>query len=384
MPGKEVSALKKGELIRLTATIAGEMRVEDVPLAPWVNLDKLKAGDDDPLEVVVEVPAGKSKRGWNYRPEALQRIVGEVMSTGLPGFLGHQKAENVDTEFPVPVTHWIGAKWENGKAYFRGLVDAAAKDLKRWIRAGVIRQVSIFGQPKLQQTAGEINVVDYRPLSIDWTPLNRAGMPTRIVAMGEMDTIGGEMDPEDYDGGEQSVKRTLKEILAELKEAMQANGTTFAAVAGEMGWQFQDIAQTLGGEQYAQLQAAQQAVGEMAELFGLSKEAKPSDVVAAVKAAREAQVAASKAQREQLIDKVIGEMVVAEAARPLVKRLLNVPDDADEAAIKKAVGEMLEQPEIKQVVSGLFNQTVFRPVSTTSPAASSGQPTGLVTRKARI
>lgn len=376
--------MKNGHLIRLNATVSGEMKVEDVPLAPWVNLDKLKAGDDDPLEVVVEVPAGRSKRGWNYRPEALQRIVGEVMSTGLPGFLGHQKAENVDTEFPTPVTHWIGAKWENGKAYFRGLVDAAAKDLKRWIRAGVIRQVSIFGQPKLQQTAGEINVVDYRPLSIDWTPLNRAGMPTRIVAMGEMDAIGWEMDPEDHDGGELSVKRTLKEILAELKEAMQANGTTFATVAGEMGWQFQEVAQTIGGEQYAQLQAAQQAVGEMAELFGLSKDAKPADVVAAVKAARDAQIAAAKAQREQLIDKVIGEMVVAEAARPLVKRLLNVPEDADEAAIKKAVGEMLEQPEIKQVVGSLFNQTVFRPVSTASPATNRGQSTGLVTRKARI
>lgn len=375
--------MKKGELIRLTAMIAGEMKVEDVPLAPWVNLEKLKAGDDDPLEVVVEVPAGRSKRGWNYRPEALQRIVREVMSTGLPGFLGHQKAENVDTEFPTPVTHWIGAKWENGKAYFRGLVDAAAKDLKRWIRAGVIRQVSIFGQPKLQQTAGEINVVDYRPLSIDWTPLNRAGMPTRIVAMGEMDAIGGEMDPEDLVGGEQNVKRTLKEILAELKESMQANGTTFATVAGEMGWQFHDVAQTIGGEQYAQMQAAQQAVGEMAELFGLPKDAKPADVVAAVKAARDAQVAAEKAAREQLVDKVIGEMVVAEAARPLVKRLLNIPEDADESAIKKAVGEMLEQPEVKQVISGLFNQTLFRPTAGT-PATSGGQPTGLVTRRARI
>jgi hypothetical protein len=379
-----VIALKKGELIRLTALIAGEMKVEDIPLAPWVNLEKLKAGDDDPLEVVVEVPAGRSKRGWNYRPEALQRIVGEVMSTGLPGFLGHQKVENVDTEFPTPVTHWIGAKWENGKAYFRGLVDAAAKDLKRWIRAGVIRQVSIFGQPKLQQAAGEINVIDYRPMSIDWTPLNRAGMPTRIVAVGEMDTIGGEMDPEEHDGGDDSVKRTLKEILAELKEAMQANGTTFATVAGEMGWQFQDVAQTIGGEQYAQMQAAQQAIGEMAELFGLDKSAKPADVVAVVKKAHEAQIAAAKAQREQLIDKVVGEMVVAEAARPLVKRLLNVPENADEATIKKAVGEMLEQPEVKQVVSGLFNQTVFRPVSSGSPATSDGQPTGLVSRKARI
>jgi len=36
--------------------------------------------------------------------------------------------------------------------------------------------------------------VDYKPLSIDWTPLGRAGMPTSVVAIGEMDEIVGELD----------------------------------------------------------------------------------------------------------------------------------------------------------------------------------------------
>ena len=89
------------------------------------------------------------------------------MSQGLPGFLGHQKPEDVDSQFPTPVTHWVGAKWENGRAYFRGVIDKAAADLKRWIKAHTIRQVSIFGVPKLQRVNGEYNVVDYKPLSID-------------------------------------------------------------------------------------------------------------------------------------------------------------------------------------------------------------------------
>ena len=93
-----------GETTSLSARIIGEMQPGDVPLNPEVDLAALKSGDADPMEVVVEVPAGKSKRGWNYKPEALQAIVGEVMSQGLPGFLGHQKPENVDTEFPMPVT----------------------------------------------------------------------------------------------------------------------------------------------------------------------------------------------------------------------------------------------------------------------------------------
>jgi len=197
-----------GETAILNARIAGEMQPADIPLNPEIDLDALKSGDSEPMEVVVEIPAGKSKRGWNYRPEALQKIVGEVMSQSLPGFLGHQKPENVDTEFPVPVTHWVGAKWddETKKAYFRGVVDKAAADLKRWIKGKAIKTVSIFGIPKLQKVAGETNVVDYKPLSIDWTPLGRAGMPTAIVATGEIgNEIAGELD-----GSHEELKEALR------------------------------------------------------------------------------------------------------------------------------------------------------------------------------
>lgn len=200
-----------GETVSLSAYISGEMTINDVPLASWADIQTLKAGDPEPMEVVVEVPAGKSKRGWNYKPEALKAIVGEVMSQGLPGFRGHQKAENVDTEFPQPVTHWVGAKYDDktNKAYFRGVVDKSDPDLKRWIKAKTIRQVSIFGFPKLAKVAGETQVVGYKPLSIDWTPLGRAGMPTAVVATGEMaDEIAGELD-----GSHEELKSAIREAV---------------------------------------------------------------------------------------------------------------------------------------------------------------------------
>lgn len=350
--------MNKAQMAWLAAQIAGEMRVEDVPLAPWADLTALKAGDTDPLEVVVEVPAGKSKRGWNYTPQALQKIVGEVMSQGLPGFLGHQKAENVDTEFPKPVTHWVGAKFENGKAYFRGVIDAAAGDLKRWIRAKTIRQVSIFGAPKLTTVSGETHVVDYRPLSIDWTPLGRAGMATAIVAMGEMDVIPASGNA---GTGEETQPMTLQELLAELRKL----GVKPNQVVGEMGWKpadiltdlgikFEDLAAQIGGDAWKSATEAQAAIGEMATVLGLAQGAKSADVVAAVKTARQAQIAAAEAARTAMVDKVVGEMVVAEAARPLVKRLLQVPADADEAKVKQLVGELLEQPDVKAALASLF------------------------------
>lgn len=198
----------KGEATPIAGYVCGEMAVSEIPLNPGIDVAALKAGDPEPLETVVAVPATKSRRGWHYTSESLKNIVDATMSQGLPGFLGHQKPENVESEFPTPVTHWVGAKFDEnaeikdaqgkvigkGIAYFRGVVDPAAGNLKRWLKAGAVKTVSIFGIPKLQQVGGETHVVGYQPLSIDWTPLGRAGMPTAIVALGEMDDPTGELD----------------------------------------------------------------------------------------------------------------------------------------------------------------------------------------------
>jgi hypothetical protein len=209
--------------VGIIAHICGEMSPEDIPVTAEIDIAALKDGDTDPMEVVVEVPVSKSKRGWNYKPKALQDIVGEVMDKGLPGFLGHQKAENVGNEFPIPVTHWVGAKFDpnaiiktgksisKGAAYFRGIVDKSATDLKRWIRGKMVKEVSIFGMPQLQQVKGEIDVIGYAPLSIDWTPPGRAGMPTRIVSIGEMDILAGELD-----GSHEELRDALQAAVREL------------------------------------------------------------------------------------------------------------------------------------------------------------------------
>jgi len=373
----------EGEMARVEARVISEMRVEDVPLAPWAvdAVKELKAGDDNPMEVVVRIPEGKSKRGWYYTRRVLERIAQEINSTGLPGFLGHQKPENVSTEFPTPVTHWVGAvvRDEGGKAalYARGVIDKAADDLKRWIRGKVTRQVSIFGMAQLAQESGTTQVVDFRPLSIDWTPLNRAGMPTEVVAVGEMDStfedfVGTGPVPAlaKPSGGDE--RMNIQELLAQLKDAVAKKHTTVAAVCGEMGWDFQTVAKELGGDEYQKLQACAQAVGEMAEVLGLEQGAAPADVVAAVKQAAEIAAKAKAAEREALIDKVVGEMVTAEAARPLIKRMLRVPDNADEEQIRKLVGEMLEAEDVKQALAGLFRETTIRPQNTAHPNAVSG------------
>lgn len=206
----EMADIITGEMDLLNATVSN-IKPSDISVASGVDLETMKSMDDDPLEVVVEIPATKSKRGWNYTSNSLKNIVDYTNANTLNGFLGHQKAENVSTEFVPPVTHWIGAEMKGDKAYFRGLIDADAKNLKRWIRTKRIQEVSIYGFPKLKRNAkGEMDVVGYEPLSIDWTPLHRPGMPTKIVGM-EMEDIEGAPKGEQLDGTFEKLKEDLRE-----------------------------------------------------------------------------------------------------------------------------------------------------------------------------
>ena len=113
----------------------------------------------------------------------------------MAGYKGHRKPEDLGSVFPDPVTHWLGSKLvdEAGKKvlYARGLVDAAAGELKRWIKGGAVTQPSFYGDMRLHQVGDErVHVVDTTPMSIDWAPYGGAGMDTSIVAMsGEMDSM---------------------------------------------------------------------------------------------------------------------------------------------------------------------------------------------------
>ncbi|MGE5552836.1 MAG: hypothetical protein ACM3XZ_02795 [Betaproteobacteria bacterium] len=356
-----------GEMAHVMATVSGEIRVEDVPLAPWADLAALKAGDDDPLEVVVEVPAGKSKRGWNYTPQALQRIVGEVMTQGLPGFLGHQKPENVDHEFPLPVTHWVGALWRDGKAYFRGVVDKAAADLKRWIRAKTVRTVSIFGAPKLQQVAGETQVVDYRPLSIDWTPLGRAGMPTAVVALGEMDEI--------ISGGEPKTM-SWKEIVAQLKAMLASGEVTRAQLVGEMGWKAQEVLGEIDADFAKQATGAIETLSKVRQALGITGE---MDVVKAAEDAAKAATELRKADHEKLVGDVLKEKVSGEMAQALVRRMLRVPEGATKEQIAGEIDKLLADEAVKNTLSKLH-------VDQPAPKGNTpgGEPGGLRTKRVAI
>lgn len=329
-----------GETASITAIITGELKPEDVPLAPGIDIAALKAGDAEPMEVVVEIPAGKAKRGWNYQPKALQAIVGEIMNQGLPGFKGHQKAEDVDHEFPDPVTHWVGALWKDGKAYFRGIVDKSAPDLKRWIKAKVIKTVSIFGYPKLQKVSGETNVVDYKPLSIDWTPLGRAGMPTRVVSIGEMDEF--------LEGDDTCM--SWKEILEKLNAMRHNREVTVAQIIGEMGLTAKEIAGEIDANWLKEVTGAVDTLGKIKEALGVSGE---MDILTIAKEAAGALDEKRRSGQTKLLDDVVKDKVAGEMAQGLVKKMLKVPNNATKEVIEGEIDKILADEALKETFSRL-------------------------------
>lgn len=342
-----------GEMDSVNAFITS-IKPSDIPLAAGVDVEKLRAADDDPLEVVVEIPATKSKRGWNYTKESLKDIVDYTKANTLNGFLGHQKAEDVSTQFVPPVTHWIGAEMREDKAYFRGMIDAAAKDLKRWVRTGRIQEVSIFGYPKLKKaSSGEMDVVGYDPLSIDWTPLHRPGMPTSIIGMEMDDKNKGK------EGGNDNM--TFEELMSKLKELIKDGKASKEGIAKSLGLKIEKEKDPKGGDD--KQNKSDKTSGEMDEM-----------IEKAMKILEEQ----SKNKQVETIDTLIKEKITGEMAQGLVKKMLKVADDADKDVISGEIDSVLNDELVKTLIS---NQHLDTGTGTGGPGSNTGS---LKVKKTRI
>ena len=434
--------------IHVLGGVLGEMAASDIPLSASFSEDDrqhLLKGDDDPMEVAIEVAPGKSTRGWHYTPQALQKMVERVQTKTLAGVKGHQRDEDLGNQFVDPATHWIGAMWKDDKAYFRGLIDKTAPDLKRWIRARRITQPSIFSRPVLSRVNGETHVVDLEPLGIDWAPLDRAGMNSaRVVAWGEMDAIGGEPHEPPADGdhddihpdGRASGMPTVRESIDNLRE----QGATASQVIQGMNWRASDVlpgliasdrrgvaealdqatlAHVAAGEmakahrpqdllggmglnlaalaplvddtQWQRLQASEKAIGEMRASLGLPADANGAAVQARVAelqtTVQTTAVQALRAQVENIVAR--GEMAVPAVARPLVTSaaLGELQVGADEAAIKAAITKVKGAPEIKPILDAGLSTVVIRSTSNGSAGEMNGassEPVGLPVRRKSI
>ena len=331
--------LKNKSAINLLANLTGEISVSDIPVASNIDLEKLKEGDSDPLEVAVEINSGLSTRKWNYLPDTVKKIVDQINERTPNGFLGHQKPEDIDSEFPDVATHWIGALFRDGKAFVRGYVDPSMTKLKRLIKSNRVKQVSIFGIPTLAKQNGETQVTDYQLLSLDWTPLDRNGMPTRVVATSEMATLDlfNEFDSiaahnsskSSTPGGETMTK---EEILTTMKSLL---------VTGEMK---KDEIKTLIGD-----------VDETTKIKDLAKKlnVEPDKLEGEIDRLLGIEQGVEKEKHDKLVEKVLKEKIADETIRGLVGEMLQSGIEDDEKKIASDIEVVLQKDVIKKAIGEL-------------------------------
>ena len=347
------------EKYRDGATIAGEIQsdpvtisqvdVNSIPVSQAVDYEALTAGDEHPMEVVVEIPASKSKRGWNYTVEAIKSIVNQVADRTAAGFKGHQKAENVSTEFLDPATHWIGAIYDESKqaGFFRGYVDPKEKDLRRWIKSKRIKEVSIFGKMQLKKVAGETQVVDCDLLSIDWTPLGRPGMPTQLIDV----QIKGEMkeDEEPMD---------KEQLLAELKAKLDAGEITpeeFAALIPEDKKGDDDDEKGNDND----TNRIPENLEHLLSQLGITAESSQEEIDAALEKLKADPEGGEDKTQEELIDEVIKEKIPNnEAAQKLAAEIFHF-EGTDKEAIVGEMDTYLGKESIKNVFDTLMTDQSF-------------------------
>jgi len=207
------------------------------------------------------------------------------------------------------------------------MIDKSAEDLKRWIKGNAVRTVSIFGVPKLKhKTNGEIEVADYQQLSIDWTPVGRAGMETQVIAIGEMDSV-------------------IEETKEETQEETKADDS---------------------------MDEVQKVYGELTELLGVGGE----ELVASVEKMKAAFEEQKRKECGELVEQLIKEKVSGEVAQVLVKKLLKYEGEPGKEKIAGEIDNILNDPDVKEALSKIY--------AVNPPVVGEEQSSKLVVKRVRI
>ena len=316
---------------------------------PADYIAKIKASDDDPLFVTVEVEAGWSRSRRKWSPDHLRTVVNKVNKDRMAGNLGHPLLDpkSYERDFPIPQVAWAAATMNGNKAVFKGYVlkTAQAREL---LKLGLIDGVSIFGDSKMRPIQGGYEVISFDPETIDFARKGRSGMTSRIVALTGEQMMEGGSTVEAKDVAALQVD-DIKTHAPLLFKAIQDDAT------GELN--------TKIGEQAGVIEAAKpelDVLGEIKKLLKVTDGENPVEKLATFLSNAEE---AARSEIKAFVNELIAKKFKTDRSKALVARLIGemhseydgpltddlrskIEDDfkskiADDEDIKGLVGEMV-------------------------------------------
>jgi hypothetical protein len=310
-------------------------------------LTKIKAKDENPQFVTVEVKSGKSKNRRNWTPEILEKIAQVVNEKRPVGYLGHIPRGDEGHLLPPPQTLWIGAKTErrgdHTVLYIKGY--NRSPEIRDYVDLGMVDAVSIYGDSTLRPGSGGYDVVDFSLESIDWARKGKNGMPSRVVSISaEMEEGGRQVvDGRDIAAISEQELRTHNPSVVELIESKASS--TLQTKIGEMEEEAKktsNLTEIVNGiKERLKVESPEKILETLDEFLQTIKGAKASDVKAFITSVIEGKVATPRGQK--LVARLVGEMediseLTDETKKTIETRITDAIENDED--VKAVVGEM--------------------------------------------
>lgn len=345
---------------------------KDIPI-PQEKMDRIKAKDNDPKFVVVEIEQtdlarGTSKAEWPGH--VIRSIVEQVNKKKPVGYKGHIPEGEDATAFPDVQAVWLGAveKKSGSKtiARIKGYL-MPRSSIRDYVDLDAVDGVSVRGiATMVRKKEGGLRVKEFVLKSIDFARKGESGMPTRIVAVtSEMKSKGGNsVEPKDIAAIDESDLRHYNELLVEKIERKATQ--EMQVKVSEMEGQLSDLESfkakvTENEAVISNLTPKATEFDEICSKLGVGEGENAIDAI--VKLMDQVEGAARehlKAMIDRAVEKIAGK---SERAQKLVKRLVGEQieeafKDADPnnkklyEEIEAKVSEMVEEDEdVKAIVT---------------------------------
>lgn len=314
----------------------------DVPLAGHINADELTSGDNDPFFVTLKIGKVDSMSGnGNYYDESnIREIARQVV--GLDSNMGHVSASEVDSAYPMPAGHWVGASLVDGVLWAKLYVPKTRPEIREFFRVKkaqngqVSTSIYSFAKREYDAKLSGYRLKDINLETIDLAPVLRSG----VKDLASVPYLTREMS----DDKEASTPMTDKivdkySIIAE----MTVKDAPYVPEAVQ--------------EQIIGLSSDHRLVVEMSKALDVDSDGVLARVTELLSIERKHAELVTEQINRSIVDEVTAQVMPdvvqvtdgVKAVREMVVTTVKANKPADSDAVKLAVAEAVKQPMVQEM-----------------------------------